>query len=75
MTSSSSASTVRIVLLVLLLAVAATVATDFRHSAAAGPVTALRNAETHGAEEEGGSVAPFCGFAPCGMPLECDPAR
>lgn len=66
-------------LALVLLAVAGVVAADYRRSAASAPVQALRHAEgprpadAAGAEADGGegSVAPFCGFAPCGMPLDC----
>ncbi|UCJ15300.1 hypothetical protein K5Q02_15700 [Pseudomonas sp. MM211] len=40
------------------------------------PRQALRTLEPVSAEDQGqgGSVDAFCGFAPCGMPLECDPS-
>ena len=71
--SSPRPSAIRWVLLALLLAIAAGVAADLRHFAADGtPITALRTQPIGAPAEEEGSVDAFCGFAPCGMPLECN---
>lgn len=56
-------------LLVLLLLVTLGVVLDTRDALEYGPVSALRTQEA--LDEEGG-VGGFCGFAPCGMPLECN---
>lgn len=64
-------SPVRWFLLTVLLAAAVGVGIDLRNFAAGdSPITALRT-QPAGAAEEAGSVDAFCGFAPCGMPLEC----
>lgn len=60
----------RWVLLVLLLIVTLGVVLDARVALEEGPISALRTQELLGGEE--GSVDAFCGFAPCGMPLECN---
>lgn len=57
-------------LLVVLLLIAAGVVVDTSRFAAQGPVIALRTQPLGTAEA--GSVDAFCGFAPCGMPLECN---
>lgn len=59
--------------LLLLLVVIGVVALDYIHSTAIQPAQALRTVEPATTTDDGGSVAPFCGFAPCGMPLECPP--
>lgn len=63
---------VRSVFLVLLVAVALGVGLDLARSLETGPIKALRTAESFGQiEGNEGAVSKFCGFAPCGMPLEC----
>jgi len=59
----------RWVLLILLLLVVLGVVLDTRDALEYGPVSALRTQEV--LDEEGGAGG-FCGFAPCGMPLECN---
>lgn len=59
----------RKILLAVLLLVATAVSVDAYQFAQQGEVTALR---TQPVEEASGSVDAFCGFAPCGMPLECN---
>ncbi|SDI40291.1 hypothetical protein SAMN05216588_11649 [Pseudomonas flavescens] len=61
--------------LLLSLCVVLALAVDL-HGYAGQPRQALRTLEPVSAEDQGrgGSVDAFCGFAPCGMPLECDPA-
>lgn len=59
----------RKVLLVVLLAIAAGVALDAYTFAQQGELAALR---TKPVDEDAASVDAFCGFAPCGMPLECN---
>jgi hypothetical protein len=64
-------SPVRWVLLALLLTIVLGVAVDMHRFAGDGTaITALRTQPVGTAEE--GSVDAFCGFAPCGMPLECN---
>lgn len=61
--------------LLLILCVVLMVAADLQ-GYAGQPRQALRTLEPVNAEDQGqgGSVDAFCGFAPCGMPLECDPS-
>ena len=66
--ATNAPNPVRKLLLVVLLVIAAGVAIDAYHFAAQGSITALR---TQAVDEEAASVDAFCGFAPCGMPLEC----
>ncbi|QOU04429.1 hypothetical protein IM720_27690 [Pseudomonas fluorescens] len=63
---------VRSVFLVLLIAVALGVGLDLARSLEAGSIKALRTAESVDQNEGNeGAVSKFCGFAPCGMPLDC----
>jgi len=68
-----ASSLARCVSLLLILVVIGVVALDYAHSTAIQPARALRTMEPLTTTDDGGSVAPFCGFAPCGMPLECPP--
>ena len=71
--STRSYQPMRWVLLLLLLAIVAGVACDLSRFAADGAtITALRTKPAGTADEGEGSVDAFCGFAPCGMPLECN---
>lgn len=72
--TSAKASPIRWVLLAVLLSIAVGVAADLRHFAAQDtPITALRTLPvTEASSDDEGSVDAFCGFAPCGMPLECN---
>lgn len=67
---NTTSNPARWVLLALLLIAVLGVALDARVALEEGPVSALRTQEVLGADE--GSVDAFCGFAPCGMPLECN---
>jgi hypothetical protein len=67
---NTSSNPARWVLLALLLVVVLGVVLDARVALEEGPVSALRTQEALGGDE--GSVDAFCGFAPCGMPLECN---
>lgn len=67
MTATSNSA--RWLLLVLLLLVALGVVLDVSMALDEGPISALRTQEVLGGE---GRVDAFCGFAPCGMPLECN---
>ena len=60
---------VRPLFLAVLLLIAAAVAVDAQRFAAQGEITALR---TPALDADAASVDAFCGFAPCGMPLECN---
>lgn len=71
--SSSPPNPMRWILLLVLLAVALGVGMDLQHFAAQPtPITALRTQAIDPAGDDEGSVDAFCGFAPCGMPLECN---
>jgi hypothetical protein len=70
MSTTQPRSPARILLLVLLLAITAALVIDTRTNLQDGPVSALRTQEP--VEGDAGSVDAFCGFAPCGMPLECN---
>lgn len=62
-------SPMRKVLFTVLLVVAAGITLDTYMFAQQGEITALR---TKSMDEDAASVEAFCGFAPCGMPLECN---
>lgn len=64
-----TSSAARQVWLAVLLLTVAAIAVDTYAFAAHGPVTALR---TMPLDEDAATVDAFCGFAPCGMPLECE---
>ncbi|MBQ0131042.1 MAG: hypothetical protein KBT18_02375 [Comamonas sp.] len=68
-TTASQPQPMRKLLLAVLLVVVAAVAVDTCQFAEQGEITALR---TQAVDEDAGSVGAFCGFAPCGMPLECN---
>lgn len=68
----SQASKTSCLLLAALLALAVLgVTLDTFEAADQGPISALRTQEPT-EQDDGGSVDAFCGFAPCGMPLECN---
>ena len=67
--ATSSHNPMRKILLAVLLVIAAAVVIDTVRFTAQGEVTALR---TQSVDEDAASVDAFCGFAPCGMPLECN---
>lgn len=67
--TTTSYNPMRKVLLAVLLVIAAGVAIDSYQFAQQGDITALR---TRPVDEDAASVEAFCGFAPCGMPLECN---
>ena len=67
--ATTSHNPMRTVLLVLLLVIAAGVVVDTLRFTSQGEVTALR---TKAVDTDAASVDAFCGFAPCGMPLECN---
>lgn len=62
----------RYLLPVVLVCAALAIFLDFRTIAPDGKVTALRTVEPVDHDDEEGSVAAICGFAPCGMPILCE---
>jgi len=64
-----SPNPMRKVLLAVLVLIAVAVAVDAYTFTRQGEISALR---TQPVEEDAASVDAFCGFAPCGMPLECN---
>ncbi|MBD7975623.1 hypothetical protein [Serpens gallinarum] len=70
MSTTQPRSPARLLLLALLLAISAALVIDTHTNLQDGPVNALRTQEP--VEGDVGSVDAFCGFAPCGMPLECN---
>ncbi|VFR43961.1 hypothetical protein BER2_3662 [plant metagenome] len=73
MTQTTSSPRARLALAALLAVAGLALGADYASFRNAGPIHALRGGDPVAADDTAGSVAPFCGFAPCGMPLLCEP--
>ena len=69
--STTRPNLARALFMALLAAAAFGVSFDTYQSLQQGEISALRTQESV-EDDSSGSVDAFCGFAPCGMPLECN---